>query len=177
MIRKLTSKTVYKNNWMLVREDTVEFESKKQGIYGVVEKADFAMIVPLTDTGFILVNQFRYPVQQSFWEFPQGSYEKSADIDPLELAKNELKEETGYTAGSLIEIGFLYEAYGYCNQGFHIFLAKDLQAGSTQLEDSEAGMTHKEVKFKEFSEMVANGKIKDAPTLSAYALLKLKNIL
>lgn len=176
MIRQLKSSIVYQNKWMTVREDEVEFANKKTGIYGVVEKPDFAMIVPYDSGSFYLVKQYRYPVKGAFWEFPQGSYEKKGSIDPLELARNELKEETGCLAKEIKEIGYLYEAYGYCNQGFHIFLATGLTEGAQNLEESEQGLIVKRVSVSEFVSMVEKGDIKDAPTLSAYGLLKIKNL-
>lgn len=125
MIKQLSTKTVYENKWMKVREDEVEFSNGGKGIYGVVEKPDFAMVIPLDKDGFHLVKQYRYPVGKSYWEFPQGSYEENPVIDPTELAKHELQEETGLLATKITKVGYLYEAYGYCNQGFHIFFSRE----------------------------------------------------
>lgn len=177
MIKQLSTKIVYQNKWMTVKEDGVEFANGSQGIFGTVEKPDFALIVPLFENGFQLVKQYRYPVQQSFWEFPQGSYEEKPGIDPAELAKNELKEETGLVAGVLKKVGFLYEAYGYCNQGFHIFLAQDLLQLTAKREQSEQDMVSKRVTFAEFEQMVERGEITDAPTMSAYGLLRMKRVI
>jgi ADP-ribose pyrophosphatase len=72
-IKTKASRIVYENRWMRVREDAVERQDGAPGIYGVVEKADFAVIVPL-DNGFIhLVEQYRYLVKGRYWELPQGS--------------------------------------------------------------------------------------------------------
>ncbi len=177
MTKQLATKIIYQNKWMTLREDEVEFEGGQKGIYSVVEKPHFALIIPLFNDGFQLVKQYRYPVEKSFWEFPQGSYPENADIDPVELAKNELREETGLTASSLEKIGFLYEAYGYSNQGFYVFVAKDLVAGEVEREISEQDMTSKKVSFDEFEQLVATGEITDAPTLSAYGLLKVNKII
>ncbi len=177
MIRQLKSNIVYQNKWMTVKEDEVEFANEKKGIFGVVEKPDFAMIVPYDSGFFYLVKQYRYPVKGSFWEFPQGSYEENGEISPVDLAKAELKEETGCATKDIKEIGYLYEAYGYCNQGFHIFLATDLVEGEQKLEVSEQDMIVKKVSVKQFEEMVEKGEVRDAPTLSAYGLLKLKSLI
>jgi len=177
MIKKISSKTVYENKWMKVREDGVEFPSGGRGIYGVVEKPDFAMVIPFENNGFHLVKQFRYPVGKSFWEFPQGSYEDNPAVDPAELAKGELVEETGLVAAKVEKIGFLYEAYGYCNQGFHIFLAQDLAKGSQRPQESEQGMEAGYFSVTEFEAMILSGDITDAPTVSAYGLLKAQHII
>jgi ADP-ribose pyrophosphatase len=177
MIKTINSKTIYKNNWMTVKEDDVEFASGSKGIFGIVEKPDFSLVVPFFDGGFQLVKQYRYPVKESFWEFPQGSYEDSPETPAVEVAKGELEEETGLKAEKIKEIGYLYEAYGYCNQGFHIFLATELIKGKQNLEASEQGMKTAFFSVKEFEQMIESGEVRDAPTVSAYGLLKMKEIL
>ena len=87
-IKTLASKTVYTNRWMTVREDSIERQSGHTGIYGVVEKADFAVIAAVQDGKIYLVEQYRYPVAGRYWELPQGSWESST-IAPLELAAAE----------------------------------------------------------------------------------------
>jgi 8-oxo-dGTP pyrophosphatase MutT (NUDIX family) len=177
MIKKLTSKTVYKNAWMTVREDEVEFPNKHQGIYGVVDKSDFALIIPYDGTCFHLVKQFRYPIEDESIEFPQGKHENDPSAEPSDLAKAELQEETGLISKSMKEIGFLHEAPGYSSQGFHIFFATDLvMNGERQLDITESGLETITVTPQEFEEMVKEGKITDAPTISAFALLKMYKI-
>ncbi len=61
---------------MKVREDNILRRDGSAGIYGIVEKPDFALIVPMHDGMIHLVEQYRYPVKGRFWEFPQGSWEQ-----------------------------------------------------------------------------------------------------
>src|ERR1700712_17154 len=96
-IETTASRIVYRNRWMSVREDSILRANGQAGIYGVVEKTDFATIAALQDGQLWLVEQYRYPVGQRFWEFPQGSWE-GQDVDPLILARAELREETGMVA-------------------------------------------------------------------------------
>ena len=161
---------VYSNRWMTVREDKTRRYDGREGIYGVVEKPDFALVVPYADGGFHLVEQYRYPVRGRFWEFPQGSWEDEPTADPLDVARGELAEETGLRAGSLVPLGHLFEAYGYCDQGFHVLLATDLTPGEQRLEDSERGLTTRWVPEDDLWQMVAEGRFKDAPSLAALAL-------
>lgn len=94
-IKQLDSKVVYQNKWMTVREDKILRPSGAEGIYGVVDKPDCAAILAI-DNGMIhLVQQYRYTVGQRCWEIPQGAWESNPDADHLELAKGELREETG----------------------------------------------------------------------------------
>ena len=162
---------------MKVREDEVEFQNKTKGIYGVVDKPDFALVVPFTDDGFYLVRLYRYAVQNSFWEFPEGSYEENPNIDPKELALNELQEETGLIAKRIEKIGYQYVAYGMSSQGFHIFLAQDFTQTKQNLEAAEDGMEVRQFSVSEFKNMVQDGEIRDTPTIAAYGLLAMQGVL
>ncbi len=86
---------MYANAWMTVREDAVRRADGSDGVYGVVDKPDYALVMPWDGERFMLVEQFRYPLGLRRWEFPQGTAPQRADADPIELAARELKEETG----------------------------------------------------------------------------------
>ncbi|HET7137686.1 MAG TPA: NUDIX hydrolase [Gaiellaceae bacterium] len=172
-IRQQASRVVYENRWMTVREDDVVRSDGSTGIFGVVDKPDFALVIPFDGTGFYTVEQYRYPVDGWFVEFPQGSYEDSPDVDPLELARGELAEETGLRAGRIEHLGHLFEAYGYSNQGFHVFLATDLEHGEQALTAEEADLRVAYLTVTEFRNEVRGGRIKDAPTVAAFSLLQL----
>jgi 8-oxo-dGTP pyrophosphatase MutT (NUDIX family) len=166
------SKVVYENRWMSVREDTTVREDGTPGLYGVVHKPDYAIVLPYSDGGFHLVEQYRYPVADRYWEFPQGSWEDRPDADPLDLARGELAEETGLTAAEMTRIGHLYAAYGYSDQGFHVILATGLTRGEPRLEPEEAGLISRWFPEEEVWRLVAEGRLKDAPSLAALALLQ-----
>lgn len=173
MIKQLSSKIVYQNPWMTVVEDQVEFANGHRGMYGVVQKTDFALIVPFDGVKLHFVKQYRYPTQEFSVEFPQGRHEDEEQSDPLQLAKAELEEEIGLRAGKMQQIGHLHEAPGYSNQGFFIFLATNLSNGETSFDATEVGLDHLSVTPAEFEELILAGTITDAPTLSAYTLFNL----
>ncbi len=175
-IYTLQSNIVYQNKWMTVREDEVLRANGHQGIYGVVEKNDFAVIAAVQDDRIYLVQQYRYPVQDRFWELPQGSWEQS-DISPLDLAKAELREETGLIANSMRHVGHLYLAYGYSNQGYDVFFATDLQQSDNQLDAEEADLIAQSFPLADFEQMLSSGEIKDATTVAVFGLLKLNKLL
>lgn len=158
---------------MTVREDQVVRQDGSTGTYGVVDKPDFAVVIPQTIDGFWLVEQFRYPVGRRAWEFPQGSWGSDATGSAAELARAELAEETGLRAGELHHLGYLYEAYGFCSQGFDVYHATDLSPGEATREASEQDMRHRSVTEQEFREMVRAGDIIDGATVAAYSLLLL----
>jgi len=170
MIKKLSSKQVYANKWMSVREDEVEFDNGHQGIYGVVDKQPFALIVPFDGQRLYLVKQFRYPIQRDSWEFPQGMHEDEAGTDSIKLASDELKEETGFRAASLTELGQFCVAVGFCSQECHAHLAEDLTEEKQSLEITEADLEIGSFTINEFRDMLRKGEIVDSPTIAAFAL-------
>lgn len=174
-IRRLATRVVYENRWMRVREDEVRRADGSEGVYGVVEKPDFALIVPVAgDGGLWVIEQFRYPVGGRFCEFPQGSWEDQPDSDPELLARGELREETGLRAGSLRRLGRLYQAYGYSSQGLDVWLATDLGEGTPDRSLEEQGMEALKVSRDEWHSMVADGRVKDTASVAAYGLLLLE---
>ncbi len=70
-IQRISSRIVYQNPWMQLREDVIQRPDGSQGIYSYVDKPDFALIIPVERDGFHLVNQYRYPVSHRSWEFPK----------------------------------------------------------------------------------------------------------
>jgi len=172
-MKTVSSRTVYENRWMRVREDGIERADGTAGIYGVIEKPDFALIIPIEDGHVYLVEQYRYPVRARFLEFPQGTWETKPDADPVDVARGELQEETGLIAAEMNYLGHLFIAYGMSNQGFHIFRAGSFQQGETSLDPEEQDLTVRRMTIAEFEGAIRNGSIKDAGTISAWMLLKM----
>jgi 8-oxo-dGTP pyrophosphatase MutT (NUDIX family) len=172
-IRQLRTREVYRSRWLTLREDDVEFPSGAVGTYAVVDKQDFVVVLPYENGGFWLVQQFRYPVGKREWEFPQGGWPAGKSGTPLELAAEELREETGHTAASLQHLGHLYAAYGYSSQGYDVFLAADLTPGETQREATEQDMIHEWRSVADLRAMIRSGEFADAHSLAALALYDL----
>jgi 8-oxo-dGDP phosphatase len=170
-IKRLSSRVVYQNPWMTVREDQIERPDGSHGIFGVVDKPDFALIIPAENDGFHLVEEYRYPIGRRTWSFPQGTLPGRRESDPEELARIELAEETGLRAGRLRHLGFLHGSHGTSTQGAHIFLATDLTPGPPDREHEEQDMRQRWFPRDEFQKMIANGVITDDSTLAAYTLL------
>lgn len=176
-IKTLSSKVVYSNRWITVREDAIQRPSGAEGIYSVVEKPHFAVVIPVQDDQVFLVEQYRYPVAARQLEFPQGSWEGRGDVDPAELAAGELKEETGLVAASMEYVGFQYVAYGLCNQGYHIYVARELTMTEQALDPEEEGLISRKMALTELEERIISGEIKDATTCNAFGLARLKKLL
>lgn len=169
----LDSREVYVNDWMSVREDAIVRPDGSHGIYGVVDKPDYALVIPYDGARFHLVEQFRYPLGVRRWEFPQGTAPDRAHLDPRELAARELREETGLVAGELTEIGLLDVAPGLASQRGRVFLATELTEGEHAREHEEQDMHTAWFDRGEFERMISAGVVTDSQTIAAYTLLLL----
>jgi 8-oxo-dGTP pyrophosphatase MutT (NUDIX family) len=172
-VETISSREVYANAWMSVREDAVRRADGTDGIYGVVDKPTFALVIPRDGDRLHMVEQFRYPVGQREWEFPAGTAPGRVEVDPAELAAQELREETGLVAGRMEQIGQLHLAPGMSSQRGNVWLATELTEGPHQREDSEQDMRAAWFTSAELEEMIRAGEITDSPTLAAYLLLRL----
>jgi 8-oxo-dGTP pyrophosphatase MutT (NUDIX family) len=168
-IATLSSREVYRNRWMRVREDQILRSNGEKGIYGVVDKDDCAIILPIDQRRVWLVEQFRYTIQERVLELPQGGWEREVE-DPEELARGELKEELGLDAARMTYLGTPWVAYGFTRQRIHVFLATGLTATERDPDAEEHDLEPRSVAIGEFEEMMLSGKIRDVCTLAAWAL-------
>jgi 8-oxo-dGTP pyrophosphatase MutT (NUDIX family) len=173
-ITQLSSREVYRNNWMSVREDTIERPDGSAGIYGVVDRPDYAVVIAVEGNRVALVEQYRYPMGARRWEFPMGTTPDQPDIDPHTLAARELREETGLTAGSLTVLGHLDVAPGIMSQRGWVFLATDITEGEPDREHEEQDMHFEWFQRSRFEEMIRTGEVTDAQSIAAYAQLLLR---
>ena len=164
---------MYANAWMTVREDAIRRADGSDGVYGVIDKPDYALVMPWDGERFMLVEQFRYPLGLRRWEFPQGTAPQRADADPVELARRELREETGLRADRIEEIGLLDVAPGMSSQRGRVFLATELTQGAPERELEEQDMRAAWFPRRHFERMVAAREITDAQSVAAYTLLLL----
>jgi len=174
-VRQLSSRLVYSNQWLSLREDQVSRADGSQGVYSVVDAADFALVMPFENDGFHLVEQYRYPVGARSWEFPSGSFPAGVTGTVTELAATELREETGFTAGRLTRVGYLNPANAMSGLGCHVYLATDLTSGELRREVTEQDMRQEWFPRGEVERMLRDGVITDGPTIAAYLLLGLRS--
>jgi 8-oxo-dGTP pyrophosphatase MutT (NUDIX family) len=172
VIRVTSSKVVYENRWMRVREDETVLPDGSPGLYAVVEKPPAAVVVPFDDgdAALWLVEQYRHPVGERFWELPMGAADDDHSLGPEDVARAELAEETGLRAGRIDHLGRLFFAYGIMNQPFDVWAARELVAGEQALEETEQGLVVGRFEVGEVRAMVRDGRIRDAPTVAALGL-------
>jgi 8-oxo-dGDP phosphatase len=174
VVERLGSRQVYANSWMTVREDDVRRADGSPGIYGVIDKPDYALVIAVRGAEVHLVEQYRYPLGLRRWEFPQGTAPNRADSDPAELAARELREETGLRAGRLTQIGLLDVAPGMSSQRGRVFLATDVTDGRPEREVEEQDMRSAWFTRSAVEAMITQGEVTDAQSIAAYGLLLLQ---
>ena len=175
-IKTISSREVYRNPWTSVREDIIERANGQRGIYGVIDKDPACIVIPLdrTEEGdfLYLIEQYRYTVGGRFLELPQGGWEV-ANVVPEELARGELREETGLTAERMTYLSTHQIAYGVMNQKHYVFLAEELTMGAPDPDAEESDLIVRRVKVSEFEQMIVDGTIVDNCSVAAWGLYRL----
>ena len=172
-IERLGSREVYRNNWMALREDDIRRPDGTGGIYAVVDKPNYALVIPRDGDRIRLVEQFRYPLGLRRWEFPQGTAPDQEHLEPVDLAARELREETGLRATDYVRLGLLDVAPGMSSQRGWVFLATGITEGEHEREHEEQDMHSEWFTRAQVEAMMAAGEITDAQSIAAWALLLL----
>jgi 8-oxo-dGTP pyrophosphatase MutT (NUDIX family) len=163
----LSSRLVYDNPWITVREDSVVRPDGEPGIYGVVHYKNIAVgVLAIEEDHVYLVGQFRYPLKRYSWEIPEGGCPEGEE--PLFAAQRELREETGLEAERWRRLGEAYLSNSVADEYAVWFLATGLVPGEVRPEGTES-LTVRRVALREALNMALDGEITDA--LSLVALL------
>jgi 8-oxo-dGTP pyrophosphatase MutT (NUDIX family) len=170
----LSSREVYENNWIRLREDSVIRPDGERGIYGVVQFRNIAVGVLAVedDDSVYLVGQYRYTLDRYSWEIPEGGCPETED--PLSAAKRELEEETGLRAESWKQLGEAHLSNSVTDERAVWYLAEGLTQGKHSPEGTEK-LEVRRVPFSLALEMVHRGEITDALSMLAimqYQLLR-----
>jgi 8-oxo-dGTP pyrophosphatase MutT (NUDIX family) len=166
----LSSKTIYKNPWIRIREDRVITPGGSAGIYGVMESNDSVIIVTLNERDEVyIVRNFRYPVGSWNWELPGGGGDKQ---DMLEASKRELREETGVIAIKWDKLGATFVCNGLMTEKMTTYLARDLEIREKPHDPDEPVIASKFVSLDEIDRMIKDGEINDGQSITALYLLK-----
>ena len=146
-----------------------------------MEKSLFVRLFLITEVGilvklddkFIIERQYRYAFDEELYELPAGKLEK--DEDPLEGAKRECLEETGYRPLNMIHLGDMYPTCGYSSEIDHIYYTDKLVKEERHL-DSDEVIDLLYLSLEEIEELIKQDKIKDAKILCALSFYKAKKL-
>jgi 8-oxo-dGTP pyrophosphatase MutT (NUDIX family) len=155
-----STKNIYDNKWISVREDAVIQPDGERGIYGVVHFKNIAIGVLAIENDFIyLVGQYRYPLERYSWEIPEGGCPEGED--PLDAARRELEEETGLRAENWHKLGGAYLSNSVSDEFAIWFVATELTQGERRPEGTEQ-LEIRRVPFGDAFRMAMSGEISDA---------------
>ncbi len=162
--KTLSSERIYEGKIINLRKDKVTV------VHGtsyreIVEHNGGAVLLTVTDEGkMIMIRQYRKAAGKVMFEVPAGKIDPGED--PLVTAGRELKEETGYTAGSIKYLCRFYPSVGFSEECLYLYLCTDLKAGETDFDENEA-IDMEEWDIADLHAMVRRGEIDDAKTLIA----------
>jgi ADP-ribose pyrophosphatase len=160
----LTTQEVFRGRLLNVRSDTVRLPNGQQAVRELIVHPGAAVMLALLDNGKLLFErQFRYPVGQVFLELPAGKID--AGEPPLDTARRELREETGYKAKHWRHLGVMHPCIGYSNERIEIFLAHGLIYVGHQRDQGEF-LEVIELSLQDALLAVRDGEITDAKTIT-----------
>jgi ADP-ribose pyrophosphatase len=160
----ISSELVYDGKLLHVRRDKVRLPDGGVAEREYIRHPGAVLIIALVDGGeLVMERQFRYPLRRDMIELPAGKIDPGEP--PLETAKRELLEETGYSASEWRHLATIHLAIGYSDEHIEIFLAEGLTKREAKLDDEEF-LEVFTLPLATALEWVRDGRITDAKTLS-----------
>lgn len=172
MVWKMISSMKEKVDRFGVIKDNVILPNGEEKTFSYLDFAKGVCILPITENKEILcLKQYRHAMKSWQWELPAGMIDHELD-SPLDTAKRELEEETGYKAEHWLDLGSFYPSPGSTSEEIHLFAAAGLSATEQNLENSEQIDVHK-LPMEEVNSLIKNGEFKHGAGLAAILRYKL----
>ncbi len=166
----VSGERVFSGRLLQVHRDTVRLPDGSTGTREYIRHPGAVLALPLFDDGSVLLErQYRYPNARDFLELPAGKREPGEA--PLETAKRELLEETGYVAREWTVLGVVHTTVAFTDEAIDLFLARGLEFRGARLDEGEFLETLL-VPFAEALKMVRDGRITDSKTVVALLYCK-----
>jgi ADP-ribose pyrophosphatase len=165
---KISGEQVFDGKLLHIRRDTVRLPDQKTATREFVVHPGAVMIIPVFEDGMLLVErQFRYPIGQIMTEFPAGKLDPREE--PLQAAKRELQEETGFSASEWLHFHTHHPLIAYSTERIEFFIARGLTAGTTRLDDGEFIKTERKT-VDDLLRGIKTGEITDGKTTAGLLL-------
>ena len=162
--KKLSSETLFEGKVLTLQKDTVSLPNGKEALREVIRHKGAVCVIAYNDKDetVVTVKQYRYAQEEVLLEIPAGKLDFTGE-DPLDAAKRELSEETGYTAAKWVPLGLYYGSPAILDEKIHMFAAFDLAKGETHPDEDEfLQICH--LPLKEAKEAVLRAEIPDGKT-------------
>jgi len=163
--RTRSTRPIYENPWIKVREDIALMPDGRTTVYGVVDAGECVGVVPFVDPDTVLlVGQYRYVAEGFYWEIPTGKQHPDESLE--QAAQRELAEEAGREAGSLVKLCDVHTSKSIMRETAHLYVARDLRPASRPADSTEF-IERRLFPFAEVLRMVERAEIKDSMTVIA----------
>lgn len=167
-----SSRVVYENPWVRVREDKVIRPGGSPGLYGVIEiRPSVGVVATNENDEVVLVGQWRYSVDRYSWEIPRGGSDPG-ETDLLAVARRELEEEAGVLAERWECLGTVDNCNGVANDVQTLYWATGLSLTDVRPDPGEA-ITVVWKPFSEALKMAMDGRITEVCSVAAILKVEL----
>jgi len=174
---ELESKTLCTTRVFTVREDLARSQSNgREKGFAVIEAPDWVNVIALTDAGkVLLIRQYRQGTKEVTVEIPGGMAERGED--PLEAAKRELFEETGYEALTWEAIGSVTPNPAIQTNRTFTYIARGAHPAGDPQPDEDEEIEVEEVPLTRVPRLIADQTIEHSLVVCAFAFLSMKGLL
>jgi ADP-ribose pyrophosphatase len=154
---------IFRGRRLWIEKRAIRFPNNIEKERVIVHPSNAVAILPLNDEKCKLLKQYRYAIDQYIYEAPAGTMEPGED--PLKTAHRELIEETGFSARTIIQKGFIYTTPGYTDEKIYLFEARDLLPSREYEKDDDEIIDVVDIATKDLAAMIHEGTIVDAKTI------------
>ena len=168
---RISTEDIFDGTLLHVKRDYVKLPNGNTSVREWIKHQGAAAVLPVLEDGrMIFVRQYRYPIQQVTLEIPAGKLD-SPEEDPLECARRELSEETGYEAEYYKFLTKLATTVGFSNEFIYIYAADNLTAGKQHTDEDEF-INVLLLTMDEAMAKIKSGEICDAKSVAAVLLYR-----
>jgi ADP-ribose pyrophosphatase len=154
---------IFRGRRLWIEKRVVLFPNNIEREKVIVHPSNAVAILPLNDDRCKMLKQYRYAIDQYIYEVPAGTMETGED--PLKTAHRELIEETGFTAKTIVQKGFIYTTPGYTDEKIYLFEARNLSPSRKYGKDEDEVIEVVDIATKDLATMIREGIIVDAKTI------------
>ena len=174
---KIAGERVYRGRILDLEVDRVRLPNGNEALREVVRHRGAVVVLPLLEDGrIVLVRQYRYPTGEVVLELPAGKLDRE-DESPVDCALRELEEETGWRASDTSDLGWFYTTPGFSDEVLHAFFATGLEPASEHIPDPDETIEIVTITVDEALNACLDGGIRDAKTLAALLLARLRGLI
>ena len=163
--RTIHSKPIYQGKIISLQVETVQLPNGESASREIVRHPGGVSVLAIKDDKMLVVEQYRKALGKSQVEIPAGKLDKDGE-DPMDAAKRELEEETGYRSDRLTYICSYYTSPGFADEIMHMYFTDQLVKSEMKLDEDEF-LVCEAITLEEAQQYIQEGRISDAKTIRA----------